>query len=131
MKVPEGWITTDASCNSLQLAKKISDTTWIYREWIDTPMDIAELPLTCEFKLDNWNDDRWREEEIDLWDYTENEVQYYLDAYSYKLDEFIVLPDRKLTILVKDENCKPDEVFSRDFSVQICCECIFEHMNYD
>ena len=33
----EGWLMTDGSAETLQFGRRINDTTWEYRQWVDGP----------------------------------------------------------------------------------------------
>lgn len=119
----QGWLQTDGSSSTLQYAKKINDTTWLYRQWVDGPFD---KKFSVEEKLNLWNHHLWEEEEIDISrGYTELQVQYYLDPYGYRIEHWIVLPDGGFTLIISDDSGE----YSREDSIQLACECIFEQTN--
>lgn len=119
----EGWLMTDGSDETLQFGRRINDTTWEYRQWVDGPFD---KKFSTEEKINLWNHHMWQEDTIDInKGYTENEVQYYLDPYGYKILHWIVLPNEKFTLIIGDEL----EVYDRSDSIQLACECIFEQTN--
>lgn len=119
----QGWFKTDGSSSTLQFGRKINDTTWEYRQWVDGPFD---KKFSAEEKINLWDHHMWQKDIIDVnKGYTENEVQYYLDPYGYEILHWIVLPNEKFTLIIKDEL----EVYDRSDSIQLACECIFEQTN--
>lgn len=117
MKQKDDWIQTDGSSGTLQYGRKINDTSWQYREWVDVPY----LPVsTLEDKLFNWEDGRWREDTIDLKDYTYEQIKDALSTYGYEL--LSIDPSVPYGIIFTQSG---DEYQGRD-AVQLACECIFE-----
>lgn len=82
----------------------------MYREWVDNP----NVPgLTTQQKIEAWDSDRWREKEIDLADYTQDQMEQACAAFDIML-EFL----------------NGDLPYIQDMSdketIQIICECLFE-----
>ena len=108
----KGWLQTDGSDSTLQYGRKISETAWEYREWVDDGESIS-----IEEKLEDWDSSDWREEVIDLNDYTEDEIWDALSVYGYTAD---ILNVEDLTFH------QSGDTYTGQDAVQLACECLFE-----
>jgi hypothetical protein len=130
----EGWIQTDGSCDTLQYAKKVNKTTWLYRQWLDkmvfdievTPMQQWREAFSCEHKLSNWEDDNWVEEQICLSDYPIDYIEDCISTYGYAIVSISTDTEGSVTSIVISAG---RQEYSEEDSIQLCCECIFELQN--
>lgn len=112
----EGWKQTDGSDSTLQYGRKINETTWQYRQWLDEfdPIKGQTTPISIEEKLLNWWSEKWVEEKIDLDTYPLDVIQGIVESYGYEI------------ICAEPFQLKG---YSVEDSVQLACECIFEYEN--
>ena len=120
----EGWVMTDGSDKTLQFGRRVGNNTWGYREWTDKPWE--PYNRNREMKLEFWDSSNWNVEEIDLWDYTEEEIQDHLSPYGYEINYYCKQDFNNTIILtIKDDSY----MYSVEDSIQLACECIFEQTN--
>lgn len=109
----EGWTCTDSSDETLQFGKKNILGIWTFREWIDRP---GEPVLSAREKIADWGNPNWREDTIDLNNYTIEERREAVSTYGYEL----LLIDGKTRLQSRDS------LMSVQDSIQLISECIFE-----
>jgi len=115
----QGYITTDGSSETLQLAKKINNTTWLYREWLEAPFNfLFDQVKPVKEKISLWDNRNWREEEIDILDYSKETIEDAVVSYGYIIEEFISNDNFSLS--------QNGDNYSIEDSIQLACECIFE-----
>ena len=103
MDILKDWVCTDP--DTLQFCKKLSEKVFELKEFnmvelnpnttsnMNYVKDKQKLPHLV-FAEKYWNEEElWVEEEIDLDDYSEEEIQEYMDAYGYDYDgENVIFP---------------------------------------
>lgn len=107
-----GWELTDP--NSIQICKKISETVYLYKQYKPVyfindkgKMEVSNGDLEY-ITIDQFNNSKlWDEEEVDIDDYTEEELKDYISPYYSSLEEII-------------------EIYGKEGYNQIVIECIFE-----
>ena len=115
-----GWQLTDGSAESLQLGRKINDTTWQYRQWCDG-FDFQEgkyIKVTKSVKFKNWESSKWVEDIIDLRNYNVSDIHNAIISHGYLIGTW----DAELQhFYIKS--------YDRETSIQLAIECIFESEN--
>jgi hypothetical protein len=108
---------TDGSDNTLQYGKFVNETTWLYREWIDLPFEVKGV-LSSEEKIAAWDSNKWREEEIDISEFTIEQIKESVSCYGYTLVNVVSNVDFSLF--------QSNHTYDLKSSIQLACECIFE-----
>lgn len=108
------WVQTDGSDSTLQFGRKVNAHTWQYREWVDLPVDHPEhCSISRPEKIARWDRDEWRQIEIDIRDYSEEDVIEAVIPFGYEVSR-----NSEDAILLRG--------YSLEESIQLMCECIFE-----
>lgn len=112
-----GWQLTDGSAATLQLGRKLSDTQWQYRQWVDTfdteKEKVISLPIDVKFQ--NWDSHNWYEEIIQFKDYNFFEIKDAVETYGYTINDY----KNDLSLFQLGD-------MDRNESIMIACECLFE-----
>jgi len=104
----QGWEQTDGSLETMQYGRKISDWVWEYKE-VDKKYDTDEEALE---DFENWHEDT-----IDVLDYPRHKIRDCIGSYGYSMDDYYILS-------------QSGEIFSKEDSIQLIAECIFEYEHY-
>lgn len=131
--IKEGWIQTDGSCSTLQYAKKVNDTTWLYRQWLDIRIiDIEVSPMrqwtesfSCEHKLENWDSSKWTEDEVDISVFSLDYIRDSISTFGYSIVSVRRDRGQIRELIITDKTHE----YSIEDSIQLVCECIFELEN--
>ena len=116
MRQLDQYIQTDGSDATLQYARKVNNTTWEYMEWIDNPWE--DFKMSAEWKLAHLDAKSWRVEEIDLMDYSKEEIEDAISTYGYTIYDWVSCE----LFNIKQSR----EIFSVEASIQLSIECLFE-----
>lgn len=112
MKNTDGWLQTDGSGATLQYGRNVGGNSWEYREWLDLPHTKG---LSAEDKIKDWDNPNWREDVINLNNYSTDQIEDAISVYGYKIVG-------KIPFKIEQGG----QVFNFEDSVQLACECIFE-----
>jgi hypothetical protein len=104
----KGWLQTDASLETMQYGRKISEYVWEYRE-------VDKQYLTDEKALSDF--DNWHEDEIDVLLYSMKDLRNIINSYGYTMDDYHILE-------------QSGEIFTKEDSIQLIAECVFEYEHY-
>lgn len=121
--INQGWIQTDGSCFTLQYAKKVNDTTWLYRQWVDIPFHSTQYD--CYDKLIMWDSGYWEEDEINISKYPLDYIKGCISTFGYSVVSCLVVGEIIKEIIITDGTHE----YSVEDSIQLACECIFELEN--
>lgn len=118
----QGWICTDGSLETLQYGRKENRSTWQFTEWV-TPT--YPPSITVKEKLDKWGKEGWRTEIVNLKCYEPDEIRQAVEIYGYKIVQFSVVKNY-LSLTTTLAEFMLEGFLSKEASVQITCECLFE-----
>lgn len=115
----QGWIQTDGSANTLQYAKNVDETTWLYRQWLSTSE--WDPRFDVDYKIANWDDDNWTELEVCAEDYSMMDIRDALETFGYQLVYLEYQPGYMVPKIIQG-----NDILRGQDAIQLICECLFE-----